>query len=136
MLLATEWQGSDEGLPTAIRSAAAISGIYDLEPIRLSFLNSILQLTPRAVADNSPVKLRPSVPAPLLVAAGEHEGEEYLRQSNDLVAAWTTSSCRPELAVLRAADHFSIREELGDPDSRMVSLMMRRRGDGRGRVRT
>lgn len=124
MLLATDWPRFEDGLPpNPIRSACAISGIYDLEPIRLCFLNEILQLTPDAVRRNSPVLLRPPVPVPLRAIVGGREGNEYLGQSRALVAAWHGAGHAPEMIVLPDDDHFTTRGQLADPASRMCSLI-------------
>jgi arylformamidase len=107
-----------------IRSATAISGLYDLEPIRLCFLNATLGLTARDVARHSPVHLSRRGSAPLLLAVGGSEGEEYLDQSRALERAWRHTA----IEILPDDDHFSIREQLGDPSSAMVSLMRRTMG--------
>ncbi len=124
MMLATDWQAYGRDLPRDIaKGATAISGIFDLEPMRHCFLAPTLQFSPDQVARNSPVLLRPSCPAPLLVAVGGEEGDEYLRQSRDLTQAWRATPCRPEMVVAPDENHFSIRDQLGDPGSGMISRM-------------
>lgn len=124
MLLATDWTQWAPGLPKAIaKGATAISGIYDLEPMRHCFLKDTLRLTEDQVLRNSPVRLRPEGAAPLLLTVGGDEGDEYLRQSRELAEAWRGSPCRPEMVVFPNENHFSIRDQLGDSASRMVSLM-------------
>jgi arylformamidase len=123
-MLATDWASFEGGLPAdLVASAAAISGLYELEPIRLCFLNKILSLTPEDVRRHSPATLPRVGRAPLLVAVGDREGDEYLRQSRALVSAWRAPGYEPRLEVLRDTDHFSIREALGDPESPMIRLI-------------
>ena len=55
---------------------------------------------------------------------GDREGDEYLRQSREFGAAWATTTRQPEVVVLERTDHFSIRADLGDPDSAMVALAL------------
>lgn len=125
MMLATDWRRYGSDLPRPlVAGACAISGIYDLEPIRLSFLNAILRLDEGQVGRNSPQRLEPCETPAFLVAVGDREGEEYLRQTRDLVAAWRRPGFAVEEAVL-PEDHFSIREQLGDPESRMLSRLLR-----------
>jgi arylformamidase len=128
MMLATDWRryGIEDG-EKIVCGATAISGIYDLEPIRLSFLNKILNLSQSTVEHNSPVNLRPICKSPLLVTVGALEGDEYVRQSSALTDAWKTAEGGPELILFEEDDHFSIREQLGSPDSPLVTLMMNRR---------
>jgi arylformamidase len=88
MVMATDWPRfrgpSGRPLPERlVAGATAISGIYDLEPIRLCYLNDVLHLTPEDVRAQSPVRLRPAERGPLLVTLGELEGPEYHRQSED-----------------------------------------------------
>lgn len=124
MLLATEWSKWASDLPKEIvRGATAVSGLYDLEPIRHSFLQDVLRLDQDHISRNSPARLQPVCSAPLLVTVGGDEGAEYLRQSRDLVEAWRTFPCHPEMLVLENENHFSIRDQLGDPESEMISLM-------------
>ena len=64
MLLATDWPAL--GVPAdVVKSGCAISGLYDLEPIRLCYLNQVLALTSEVAQRNSPVLLAPSRPTPL-----------------------------------------------------------------------
>jgi arylformamidase len=111
------------GIP-ALSHVCAISGIYDLEPIRLCFLNDTLQLNQADVAAHSPRSLARMHWAPLSVVVGEHEGDEYLRQSKDICSAWSGDGDQPRLVVLSGVDHFSARAQLGDPASRMVALAL------------
>lgn len=127
MMLATDWPEYGRDLPRdLLKGATAISGIFDLEPMRHCFLADTLRFTPEQVARNSPVALRPKCPTPLLLAVGGDEGEEYLRQSGDLAREWASTACHPEMIVLANQNHFSIRDQLGDPASEMIGLMKRR----------
>ena len=65
MMMATEWPAFAGGLPAdLIKGGCAISGIYDLEPIRLTFMQETLGFTPEQVARNSPIRLTPATSAP------------------------------------------------------------------------
>ena len=91
IMMATKWPGLDAQSPALrgdlIKGGCGISGLYDLEPIRLCFLNEDLNLNKKVADRNSPVQLWPAGPAPLVLAVGGEEGPEYLRQSEDLAAA-------------------------------------------------
>jgi len=91
MLLATDWP--QFGVPAdVVKAGCAISGLYDLEPIRLCYLNEVLGLTPESARHNSPVHLKPTGRAPLVLAVGADEGPEYHRQTTDLAAACRSRS--------------------------------------------
>ena len=59
MLLATDWPAFGTGLPAdLVKSAVSISGIYDLEPIRLCYLNDKVGMDEAEARRNSPVAQR------------------------------------------------------------------------------
>jgi arylformamidase len=125
MLMATDW-AAFAGLPAEVVSAGcAISGLYDLEPIRLCYLNDVLALTPDDVRRHSPVLLAPARPTPLLLAVGAREGPEYHRQTEDLAAAWRRRGTPCEVMDMRGHDHFSIAVQLGDPSSELSRAILR-----------
>ena len=143
MLLATRWAGYGVADPAAsIECATSLSGLFDLEPVRLCFLNATLGLTTEVARRNSPLGLSPEVAVPFLVAVGGREGREYPRQSAEFAQAWATKGVPASFEVFDADDHFTLREQLGRPGSPVVARLMRQRdaarrarpgGDGRGR---
>jgi arylformamidase len=79
MALATDW-AAEAGLPgDLIKGVCAISGVFDLEPIRLCYLNQALQLDDGQVLRNSPVLLSPQTSCPVMVTLGERETEAFHR---------------------------------------------------------
>ena len=72
----------------------AISGIYDLEPIRLNYLNEKLGLDAAEAERNSPVRDVPANAGELVVAYGTRELAELCRQSIEYAQAWTKRVCR------------------------------------------
>ena len=91
----------------------AISGIYDLEPMRLSSLNDKLQLTEAEQAALSPLH-QPLSQNPLVVAYGTGELPELRRQSEQFAAA--RRNLPGKLLPLAQRNHFTIPNELADPD--------------------
>ena len=101
----------------------AISGIYDLEPIRLNYLNEKLGLDPAAVERNSPLHHLPAHAAPLVVTVGLGELPELVRQSEEYAAAWTTRGLRGRYLPVPKHDHFSPLEELARPDGAILGAL-------------
>jgi acetyl esterase/lipase len=101
-----------------VAGALAISGLYDLEPIRLCYLNEKLRLTEEAVARHSPLRNLPARRAPVVVAAGAAELPELVRQSTDYAAA-----LRVRPLLLANHDHFSILEELANPEGALCRAL-------------
>ena len=127
MLLATEW--SRFGAPAdVIKAGCGFSGLYDLEPIRLCYLNDVLGLTPEAARRNSPVHLKPTGRVPLILAVGADEGPEYHRQTNDLAAAWRAHGTPIDIVDAAGLNHFTIVAELERPNSALARAIRKQMG--------
>lgn len=98
----------------ALKGVCSISGIYDLEPIRLCYLQDALKLTAGAAHDLSPLRRPPVSHAPLILALGGEETTEFHEQQADLVAAWRAADCRIELVDLPGRTHFTAVDALGE----------------------
>jgi arylformamidase len=121
MLLATDWQA--RGLPAAaIAGGAAISGVFDLEPLVQVSMNVDLKLDAARAHALSPIHLSPRIRAPLLLAAGELETSEFIRQSWLLWEHWP--ECHPTgrhgPLFVPERHHFSVLSELGNAASPLV----------------
>ena len=102
----------------------AISGIYDLEPIRLNYLNEKLGLDPDEAARNSPLLHLPSRAAPLVVTVGLDELPELIRQSEEYAAAWQKRGLPGRYLGLPKHEHFSILEELASPKGAIFGALL------------
>ncbi|GHB73772.1 hypothetical protein GCM10010331_72250 [Streptomyces xanthochromogenes] len=95
-----------------IAGAVLLSGMYDLEPVRLSYVNEALRLDEAGARRNSPLGLLPPRLPQVVVARGGNETEEYVRQHDRMVAA-----LRPRAAVCEVVaerrDHFDLPYDLG-----------------------
>ncbi len=132
MAMATDWPTFDDQMPALpadlLKGGCGISGLYDLEPIRLCFLNDDLKLTAMEAARNSPVRLAPAGTGSLILALGGNEGPEYLRQSEGLAAVWRESGIDVDVVVLPGQNHFSIVDQLSDPEAVLSRLILRQMG--------
>ncbi len=99
-----------------LRGICSVSGLYDLEPIRLSYLDEVLKLTPGMAHDLSPLRRPPLGPAPAILAVGGEETTEFREQQDDLVAAWRAAGCAMEVIELPGRTHFTAVDALGEPD--------------------
>lgn len=91
--------------PARIAGGVALSGVYDFEPLRHFSFNSDFGLDAAAAAQLNLYDKRPTIQAPLVVAAGAAESSEFRRQTQLLAAAWPT--VKPPL-ILPSLHHFSI----------------------------
>lgn len=109
----------------AVRGALLISGIYDLEPIRLSSLNDAIGMDAGAARRNSPLHAIPPQLPPVVLAFGAEERPEIRRQSADYAAALQALGHRVEVLPVAGADHFSVLETLADPAGVLAQRMRR-----------
>lgn len=102
-----------EELPLA--SAILLSGVYDLEPLRLTYVNESLGLDAAEAARLSPIRHLPDRLPPLVVARGGVETWEFARQHDEFVAAAASRTPRLDELVISHRNHFDIPHDLGDP---------------------
>ena len=125
MMAATDWASFDAGLPgNLLKGGCAISGLYDLEPIRLCFLNADLRMDAAEASRNSPVLLGYPAAIPVIYALGGAESDEYHRLADQMVEQWRDLGYPTEVYVPEGKTHFSIVDELRDPASPLVALQV------------
>jgi arylformamidase len=110
-------------LPT-VRGGLAISGIYDLEPIRLNYLNEKLRLDPVEAERNSPLFHLPARASELVIAYGTGELPELCRQSIDYGRAWLERGLPGQLLPIEGANHFTVLEALASPQGALTGAML------------
>ena len=103
----------------------AISGIYDIEPCRLNYLNDKLNMTLDEQDALSPIRQLPTGAPPLVVAYGTAELPELQRQSRDYHAARSAAKLPSELLPLENHDHFTILDELESPQGRLTEAVVK-----------
>ncbi|WP_053843041.1 alpha/beta hydrolase [Paracidovorax avenae] len=117
MLLCTRWE-EDYGLPAdPFAGAVLVSGLYDIAPLRYSYLQPAIQLDEGMVRRNSPVlHARPSA-TPVTLCWGGAEQEAFAQQSQGFHAAWRAAGNAAELHPMPGADHFDAVQAFEDPAS-------------------
>ena len=110
MVALTDWSGF--GLaPDLVKGVALVSGLYDLEPVRLSYRNAMLQLDAAEALQLSPLHQRPRPAMRMLLGVAEHETAEFHRQTRALQRAWFT----PAIIVAAGRNHYDVALDLADP---------------------
>ena len=128
MALATDWQGAC-GLPAdTVKGACAISGVFDLEPIRRCYLNEVLGLDPEQARRNSPLHLPPGLPCPVTVVVGELETAAFHEQSRAYAARLEAAGWPCELVIQPGVDHFAIIMSMAEPGAPIVQAIRRQMG--------
>ena len=126
-MISTDWERFSAP-KNLVKGGCALSGLYDLEPIRLCYLNEKIRLDLDGARRNSPLFEIPSFAPTLLLSVGGDESDEFHRQQASFYDAWKAKglSCR----VIEQSDghHFDMCDRLGDrgePVYRAVVEMMR-----------
>jgi arylformamidase len=125
MLLCCRWKDVDPDLPLLpLQGALSISGLYDLEPLRLApSLQRDLKLTPATVRRLSP-SFFPRPKRPLYAVVGGDESEEFLHQNQLIRDQWGPTAV-PVCETLVGHHHFSVLRNLADPAGRLHDLALR-----------
>lgn len=120
MLMATDWPQSGADLPAnLIKGGCAISGLFDLIPIQLSYVNDQIGMDEATARRNSPLLLPPQCRSPLIVSVGGAESDEYHAQSRDFAAAWSAQGLPITTLTIAGANHFSILDSLVGRDGEL-----------------
>jgi arylformamidase len=112
-------------LQPAVRGALAISGIFDLEPIALTYINDQLKLDQHEIEALSPLRLLRNGMAPLHLAVGGDELTELKRQSLSFKEMADSRGLPVALRTLPGHHHFSILDELAKADGMLTAELLR-----------
>ncbi|KRV48161.1 hypothetical protein AQ490_26215 [Wenjunlia vitaminophila] len=99
-----------------IAGATLLSGVYDLEPLRHTYVNDALGLDADAALRNSPIYHLPERLPPVVIARGEVETGEFVRQHETMTALLRQRTAVTEITCPRR-NHFDIPYDLGNPHS-------------------
>jgi arylformamidase len=94
-----------------------LSGIYDLEPIRLSNVNDTIAMDEASSIRNAPLHMPPARAGRLVASTGEREQEEFHRQQRAYAAQWRAWNGDVTELDAPGDDHFSIVLRLTQSDS-------------------
>jgi len=108
----------------SVTAGLAISGIFELGPIRDTYLNDLLKLTDEEVAALSPLRL-PSVAKQLAIAYGTAELPALVGDSRQFHAHRARSHAPGVLVPVANANHYTIMETLRSPDGILARTALR-----------
>jgi arylformamidase len=97
----------------------AISGIYDLAPLRDTNLNDALKLTDEEIAEFSQLRL-PVTRKPLIISFGTAELPTLIHDAWRLYGLRSQEGAPGQILPIDGADHFSILRELQMPEGALV----------------
>jgi arylformamidase len=113
-VVTTDWVKA--GLPANILKGALLaSGMYDLQPVRLSKRSAYVKFTDAVVEDLSAIRHIDRLAPPLVLAYGTCETPEFQRQTRDFHAAVQAAGKPVALLVGEGYNHFEMVETLSNP---------------------
>ena len=99
----------------AVVAGLGVSGIYELGPLRDTYLNEKLALSDEQVATLSPLR-RPVVPKPMAITYGTSELPALISDSRRLHAYRAAANAPGALLPAPGRNHFTILDDLRQPD--------------------
>lgn len=102
----------------------AISGLYELEPIRLGRLNDKLGMDAATARRHSPLHHLPAGSPPMVIAWGEAEQPELRQQSLDYAAAREAAGLPTRRLPLAGLHHFDELDTYADPQGAMALALV------------
>lgn len=106
-----------------VKAGVGISGIYDLEPIRHSYLNEKLRLDEAMSRRNSPMMQAGGPAKPLSLVAGSAELPLLRKQTADFACHRARHGLPVTYEEILGADHFSVMNEMVSPAGRITTLI-------------
>jgi arylformamidase len=107
--LLDEARQRERGLPAQVLAGGcAISGLFDLEPVRQSFQNDALALTPDEVERYSALRRSYRPAAPLIATVGGQETEEFLGQNRRFAEVCRRSGVATQHREEPGMDHITV----------------------------
>lgn len=129
MALATDWSDTSvlgPGLPAdLLKGGCSVSGLYDLEPIRLSYQQAVLDIDPDTLEHISPLRNLPARDVPLILAVGSEESAEFHDQQATFLAAWRGAGLSAEVVELGGRNHFTAVDALGEGDNPLFAAVVK-----------
>ncbi|WP_210529441.1 alpha/beta hydrolase [Rubellimicrobium arenae] len=113
--LATDWPGRFGLPPDVIKGGLCMSGMYDLEPVRLSWRSRYIAFTDALEAALSPQRHVGRITAPVVVSYGTRETPEFQRQARDFAAALEGAGKPVRVVIGQDYFHQDMWETLGNP---------------------
>lgn len=105
-----------------IKGVVAISGIYDINPLKEIKLNKVLKLSDKQIAENSPQFCRFKHACPFVIVYGSGDTKEYQRQAIAFSEHLAGQKINNQLLEVPGRHHYNIILDLLDPQSHLFQL--------------
>jgi arylformamidase len=126
IMAATDWPTFQTGLPRdMIKSIIPVSGLFDLEPLRLISLNEGVRMDMESAKRNSPLFMTPTSTLAVTVVVGGEETNELRRQSREFSQAWMGKTRSLEFVESPGHNHFAVIEAMTEPNNLLTTTILR-----------
>jgi len=124
-MVATDWQALDPGAPADLAPVGyAISGLYDLAPLRHLATNADFKLDAAEARRISPLFWPVAKGRVLDAVVGGIESSEFLRQSKIVADGWREKGVDTRYEAIPGMNHFTVCDPLIDPASAMTRRLV------------
>lgn len=120
LMMATDWQNLCNLPVDILRGGCALSVLSDLAPVRLSFIQKLLDFSEDDVEKYSPITQKPATTSPFIVAVGSDETDEFKRQSLTLADSWNKQGGKCQFIECPGRNHFTIVDDFIDPSTALA----------------
>lgn len=125
MMLSTVWPSFSPDLPAHwVQHAVSISGLYELESVRITPFLADLRLTPSDALRASPAWMPAPAAGALQTYVGGLESEAFLHHNQMMQAAWGAQRV-PVCETLPGLNHFTVVDALTQPNHRLHQAVQR-----------
>lgn len=114
----------DRSLGDRVRKVVSISGVHDLRPLLWASMNEDLHLDMEEAREQSPALREPAPGTDLTCWVGGDELLAFRQQNRLLAEAWGLLGAKTEAIEAAGKNHFTVVEELADPESALVRTLM------------
>lgn len=127
MMLVTDW--ADYGLPEdTVKGICAISGIFDLEPVVLTYVNDVVGMDTEEGIQNSPAHQRIRNRCPVILAYGDNETDEFKRQTTEFGSILRRADIPVTFNEISDRNHFDVVLDLTDKKTWLAQQILHQMG--------
>lgn len=111
--------------PVRVQGALLLSGIYELAPLRTSFLQPLIGLTDQEIADFSPLSKSYRLGSQVTLLVGSRETKPFHAQADQMQDRFSVHGVAARRADIVNANHMSIALDLGDASTAAGTALTR-----------
>ncbi|MBY5990895.1 alpha/beta hydrolase [Ferrimonas balearica] len=124
MMLYTDW-ARYQVPQNVIKGIIAVSGVFELAPLPLTYIDEPLKLSEREISQLSPLNGTQPHPCTVVLAYGDNETAEFKRQSLDYLVLLEEQGVPVTCAEVSGRNHFDVVLDLNDETSWLGRQLLR-----------